>query len=82
MFQNGQYILAVLFLLLLTIIIAGMAKNIFKMSFGDDAVLDNTHSSGMVTWMPQVIFLIILLIFGIMLPESINSIINSAVINL
>ena len=36
LFQNGQYPLAVLFFLLLTIILAAMAKNMLKMSFGED----------------------------------------------
>ncbi len=75
-FSNGQYWLAALFFILLTIILAAMSKNMLRMSFGDDNAGEHAGRSGILANIPQVVFLILLLILGVALPGFVHSIIQ------
>jgi hydrogenase-4 component F len=77
-FQTGQYYYAVLFFILLTVIMAAIFKNMLGMCFGDDTAADGSEKSGIIEHIPQIVFLIILLICGIALPDIIHSIIQNA----
>jgi hydrogenase-4 component F len=77
-FLNGQYPLAVLFFLLLTVIMAAMLKNMLRMSFGEDNAAEGTKASGIIACAPQIIFIILLLIGGVALPDIVYSIIQKA----
>ncbi len=77
-FQNGQYWLAVLFFILLTVIMAAILKNMLKMSFGEDNAAEGAKSSGIIACVPQVVFLALLLIGGVALPDIVHSIIQKA----
>ncbi len=77
-FQNGQYSLAVLFFILLTVIMAAMAKNMLKMSFGEDNAANGAKTSGLTACIPQIVFLVLLMIGGISMPDIIHSIIQKA----
>jgi hydrogenase-4 component F len=76
--QNGQYLPAVLFFLLLTVIMAAIFKNMLRMSFGEDTAPEGSGKSGITEYLPQVVFLIILIVCGILLPDFIHSIIEKA----
>ncbi len=79
MFMNGQIVIAILFFLLLTIIMAGIGRAVLRMSFGN--VISETHSGRFspLVYMPQMAFMLILLILGISMPEGIYTIIENAV---
>jgi hydrogenase-4 component F len=77
-FQNGQYPLAILFFLMLTVIMAAMLKNMLRMSFGDDNAAEGAKASGIIACAPQIVFIILLLIGGIALPDIVYSIIQKA----
>jgi hydrogenase-4 component F len=77
-FQNGQYWLAALFFILLTVILAAIARNMLKMSFGEDNAAPGAKSSGIIACAPQIVFLVLLLICGLALPDIVHSIIQKA----
>lgn len=78
MFEKNQIMLAVVFMLLLTVIIFGIGKSVIKMSFGDIKIQKTSQilSNGM--YLPQIIFITASLILGIYMPSFINEIINRA----
>lgn len=78
MFTKDHIILAVIFLILLSVIIYGMGKSIIKMSFGDykTEVRVPVLTKGM--YLPQLVFITISLILGLYMPSFINGIINKA----
>ncbi len=78
MFQNGQAALAVLFFLLLTIIMAGMARNVLRMSFGDAPLHRDAYSYGAVSYIPQMAFMAMLLAIGVSIPGFIQRLIETA----
>ena len=81
---NEHYILCILFVLLLTIILWGIAKVVLKMTFGklsEDKVQVVTENKGKVTFfmfVPQFIMLLIVFILGVYVPPFLNNIINCA----
>ena len=80
MIGQKRIILTVIFLLLLTIILYGIARTIFKMLFGNKDNNPEEHSnSGILLYLPQVMFLTLLLILGIYIPEPVMKILNDAV---
>jgi hydrogenase-4 component F len=70
--------LTILFVSLLTIVIAGMAKNIFKMLFGEKMITNRETHAHALSFIPQIMFLICLLISGIYLPSIMHKIITYA----
>ncbi|MBN2041603.1 MAG: hydrogenase [Spirochaetes bacterium] len=77
-FQNGQYLAAAIFFLLLTVIMAAIFKNMLRMSFGEDSAPEGAGKSGLTECIPQIVLLFILLITGIALPDFIRVIIENA----
>jgi hydrogenase-4 component F len=80
MIGKGKIILTVIFLLLLTIILYGIAKTIFRMLFGNtDNNTGEHHYDGILLYLPQIMFISLLLILGVYIPEPVMKILNDAV---
>mgnify|MGYP003299283517 CR=1 FL=1 len=81
MLQQEKYILCILFLILLTIVLYGLAKAVIKMSFGSSGSDNDVLSAKRLSWtmyLPQIIMLILAFIIGIWIPPFISDIINNA----
>jgi len=78
MFANGQIAIAVLFVLLLTIIMAGIGKAVLRMSFGNETLLNNPKSYSFLVYLPQIAFMVILVVIGISMPVFVYNIIRNA----
>ncbi len=82
MFEGGRVWLAVIFFLLLTVIIAGIGRAVFYMTGGiregDDISL-RAKGLGFYSYAPQIIFLAILILMGVSMPDFIYNLIQSAV---
>ncbi|MDD3013257.1 MAG: proton-conducting transporter membrane subunit [Candidatus Gastranaerophilales bacterium] len=90
MFDKNQFILALIFIIFLTVIIFGIGKSILKMSFGDIKTLKITdnqpitseHSAlkdiSLSMYMPQLVFIGVSLILGIYMPSFINQMLHNA----
>ncbi len=78
MLEGSHYLVAALFFLLLTVIIAGMAKNIFGMCFGTDSAADEEYKTGFLAFFPQLIFLVLLIVGGVNMPETVKYILEAA----
>ncbi|MBD5402304.1 hypothetical protein HDR58_05835 [bacterium] len=87
MIEQKQYILCILFLLLLTIILYGIGYVIVKTSFGkvseDKAKIieENKNKLSIFMFIPQIIMLILVFTLGIYIPPYLANIINLAVNN-
>jgi hydrogenase-4 component F len=81
-FQQGHIFLMILFFILLTIIIYGIGSSVFSMSFGRE--MDNISNKrfGVLEYMPQILFLIILFVLGIFMPDSIMNLLKAAAENI
>lgn len=80
MIGKGRFILTAMFLLLLTIILYGMASTIFRMLFGNTGNDPGEHfHDGIFNYLPQIIFLTLLLIIGVFIPAPVMKILNDAV---
>ncbi len=80
MIGSGRIALTVIFLLLLTIILYGMARTIFSMLFGGSAAgHDDVKHESLMLYLPQIMFLVMLLILGIYIPGPLMKILNDAV---
>ena len=88
MFLNNEFILCVVFLLLLTIILYGLAKAVIKMSFSpipdekSEELLSKAKTINWTMYMPQMIMLAIAFMLGIYMPEYIVKLVNATVIGL
>ena len=75
MIIKHHYILAILFVLLLTIILFGIGKVVLKMSFGklsedkEKLAKENIKKLGLGSYFPQTIMLIFLFVLGIYIPS-------------
>ncbi|MGD9581210.1 MAG: proton-conducting transporter membrane subunit [Vampirovibrionia bacterium] len=84
MLINNQISLLIVFVLLLTIIIYGMSKVSIQMCFGNSNIeiiseKDNAKIKlPLSMYLPQIIFLIFILILGIYIPSNINDLIDNA----
>jgi hydrogenase-4 component F len=81
MIAKGNIMLLILFLLLLTIIIYGIGNSVFMMLFGKDEAkgIEDHVKASFLTYVPQILFLTILVILGIYIPGIVNELINNAV---
>ncbi|MDD5067422.1 MAG: proton-conducting transporter membrane subunit [bacterium] len=78
-FLNMKYIvLMALFVLLLTFIIFGLARTIFKMSFGQGPVRPAGKKYAVLEYLPQIILIIVLAVIGIFMPDIIYRLIQGA----
>lgn len=81
MIGQGRITLTVIFMILLTIILYGIASTIFRMLFGNRDNNPGEHFyDGIFLYLPQIIFLILLLIIGVYIPEPVMKILNEAVL--
>lgn len=82
MIIQKHYILCILFVLVLTIILYGLAKVVLKMTYGklsDDKkeiVFENKKKIAFSMYVPQFIMLFLVFILGIYVPDFLNDIIN------
>ncbi len=83
MILQKHYVLCVLFVLLLTIILYGLAKVVLKMSYGKlsndkkQEVLENKKKITFTMYVPQFIMLIFVFTLGFYVPDFLNNIINT-----
>ena len=83
MILQKHYILCVIFVLLLTIILYGLAKVVLKMSYGNLSedkkleVLENKKKITFSMYVPQFIMLILVFTLGFYVPDFLNNIINT-----
>lgn len=78
MIEQGYIWMAIVFFLLLTIILFGMGKKIFQMSFGKVIPPVQNGKLTFLSYFSPVFLLIILLIMGIFLPPYIYDLIQNA----
>lgn len=82
MIVQKHYALCILFVLLLTIILYGLAKVVLKMTYGklsedkEHSVFENKKKISPSMYVPQFIMLILVFTLGIYIPDFLNSIIN------
>lgn len=82
MIVQKHYILCILFVLLLTIILYGLAKVVLKMTYGKlsedkkEIILENKKKIAFSMYIPQFIMLFLVFILGIYVPDFLNDIIN------
>ena len=88
MLEQGHYILAGLFLLLLTIILFGLGRNVINMCYGEISeernreLSNNRNRLKISMYVPQVILLIIAFLLGIYIPYNIEMLIKLSVVGL
>ena len=85
MFVKSHYVLAVLFLLLLTIVLYGLGKAVIKMAFSpkkDDEEASNKEVKSL-SWQmyaPQIVMLLIAFCIGIYMPEKLTAMLQLAAV--
>jgi hydrogenase-4 component F len=76
---NGYGWLAILFFLFLIIVTFGMGKAVFDMAFGDSVLKQKKENRlALSAYLPQIVFLIVLLVVGINMPHQVLDMINRA----
>jgi hydrogenase-4 component F len=68
----------VMFVLLLTIVIAGMGKNVFSMVFGEKMTEYCHRKEHFMAYLPQILFIVCLLVLGVYLPGCLHKVITYA----
>lgn len=88
MIQQGQFLLCILFALLLTIILYGIGRVVIKMSFGEkskdktEQVNANLHKISLGMYLPQIIMLTLVFSLGVYIPQLLNKVITLTIIGL
>ncbi len=80
LFMQKQFILAAIFLLLLTIVIYGLGKAVIKMSFSETSGEIEPVKLSWTMYLPQMIMLIIAFIIGVYMPKSVTGMLLMAVV--
>lgn len=81
MIHKNNFLLCILFVLLLTIILYGIGKVVIKMTFGEkskdkiEQVETNKHKLTLAMYIPQIIMLILVFTLGIYVPQFLNKLI-------
>jgi len=78
MIDSGMIIQMVIFLLLLTIIMAGIGRVVLRMSFGEQQPGTDGHREGILAYVPQFVFIALLLALGFSIPNAIYTLILKA----
>lgn len=84
MILQGHYVLCVLFALLLTIVLYGIARVVFKMTFSEQskdkkALIDENKPKVTISmYIPQFIMLLIVFVLGLYIPPVLSKVINLA----
>lgn len=88
MFEKEQYFFCILFLLLLTIVLYGLAKAVLNMSYGDiaqekkDALVQNVDKLTISMYLPQICLLALAFILGIYIPLNLDELIQLSIFGL
>ncbi|MBU1633997.1 hypothetical protein KJ762_05740 [bacterium] len=78
-FENGSGWLAAPFFLLIAVIVFGMGGAVFRMSFGDLPISsENNVRLHPLAYIPQIVLLLILLVIGLNIPESVQMLLVGA----
>jgi len=78
-FENGSGWLAAPFFLLIAVIVFGMGGAVFRMSFGDLPISsENNVRLHPLAYIPQIVLLLILLVIGLNIPESVQTLLVGA----
>jgi len=77
-FQHGHVFLMILFFVLLTIVIYGIGTSVFSMSFGKEKDYVSDKKLNILEYIPQIIFLLILVMLGMYMPEPVMELIKAA----
>ena len=83
MFSQHKYVLCIVFLLLLTIILYGLAKAVIKMSFSSlpsEKEINVKEAAKTLNWtmyVPQIVMLLVAFIMGIYMPEYLVNLIDA-----
>lgn len=83
--QNGQFFLLTVLLILLTTILYGIAKPIINMCFGEikkghEPIIN--HKLPFTMYLPQFVFILIVIFLGFYIPDFLNKLIEDAVLYL
>ncbi len=78
MFDAGMFVQMILFLLLLTINMAGIGKAVLRMSFGAAGGEPREDRAGVFSYLPQFAFIVMLLAMGVSLPSFIQMLLQKA----
>ena len=79
MIFTKNIILFIIFVILLTIIIFGLGKSVLKMVFGEKNEHIEKYKNSFWVYLPQTLFLIILVIIGLYIPNFLHKMIENAV---
>ena len=88
MFIQHHYILALLFVLLLTIILYGLAKAVIGMTYGEIAkdkteeLQEKAKKLPITMYLPQVVLLAIAFVLGVYIPLHLNELIQLSIFGL
>lgn len=77
-FKEAKYLAAILLLVFLALIFAGFASQMFRMFFGKPIKDHGTGEINRITPVILVIFLILIAVTGLYLPDPVKTLINSA----
>jgi hydrogenase-4 component F len=76
---NGYGWLAIVFFLFLIIVTFGMGKAVFDMAFGEaTSKQEKENRLALSAYLPQIVFLVVLLVVGINMPHQVLDMINRA----
>lgn len=80
-FASGHFISAALYLFFLLLVFIGMGITVLKVVQGPvpQDVVGSNYKDGFLTSAPLVLFLVIVLVFGIMIPQPLKDMLNEAV---
>ena len=84
MIFKHQYLLCIIFVILLTIVLYGMSKSVIKMAYGEvsedkkSIIEENRPKMKVSMYIPQAIMLLIVFVFGIYIPPVLNNLIKLA----
>jgi len=78
MASSGHYGLMALFFILLTIIMTGIGRVVFRMSFGGSEGPLPGERPGLASYAPQALFILILTVMGISIPGFLLAVLNGA----
>ncbi|HOW81765.1 MAG TPA: proton-conducting transporter membrane subunit [Spirochaetota bacterium] len=78
MIDTGMIAQLILFLLLLTINMAGIGKAVLRMSFGAAVEAAGEPRGGLFSYLPQWVFIALLLVMGVSLPGFVEELLHKA----
>ena len=79
LWQTGHRVLAVLFILFLTIILYGMGRSILPMSLGECRPEIAETKFSYCSYCPQIVFLLILIWVGVAMPDALHQLLQKTV---